>query len=96
MLENLIFDRCMKRNHYFCLSRGPPKPAWRVLGGILESSWRFLENLGGVLDASWKHLESKDVFLKFPWRAREASELWEHGLVAAIRLSRALLGSRKF
>ena len=72
LLENLIFDRCMKRNHCFCSSRGPPKPAWRVLGSILETSWRLLENLGGVLDASWKHLESNDVFLGFPWLSREA------------------------
>ena len=72
LLENLIFDRCMKRNHCFCSSRGPPKPAWRVLGSILETSWRLLENLGGVLDASWKHLESNDVFLGYPWLSREA------------------------
>ena len=74
----------MKRNHYFCFSRGFPKPAWRVLGGILESSWRFLENLGGVLDASCKHLESKDVFLGSPWRSREGWELRQPDLVRAI------------
>ena len=81
LLENLIFDRCMKRNHHFCSSRGSPKPSWRPLGSILETSWRLLEGLGGVLDASWKHLECKDVFLGVPWRSREGWELRQPFLV---------------
>ena len=86
----------MKRNHHFCSSRGPPKLAWRVLGSILETSWRLLENLGGVLDASWKHLESTDVFLGFSWKSREGWELREHGLVLAIPSSRGLPRSKTF
>ena len=30
--------------------RGPPKPSWKPLGDILETSWKLLMRLGGVLD----------------------------------------------
>ena len=80
----------------FLLLQRAPKPSWRPLGGILETSWRLLEGLGGVLDASWKHLESKDVFLGFPWRSREGWELREYGLVVAMVCFRALPGNKTF
>ena len=32
----------------FC--REPPKPSWKPLGDIFETSWKVLVSLGGVLD----------------------------------------------
>ena len=69
LLENLIFDRCMKRNHHFYSSREPPKPSWGPLGGILEGSWTLPGSLGGVLGRLGSVLE----FLGCSWRSLEAS-----------------------
>ena len=69
LLENLIFHRCMKRNHHFCSSRGLPKTSWGRLGGILEPSWRLPGGLGGVLG----RLGSVLGLLARSWRSLEAS-----------------------
>ena len=69
LLENLIFDRCMKQNHHFYSSREPPKPSWRPLGGILEGSWTLPGSLGDVLGRLGSVLE----FLGCSWRSLEAS-----------------------
>ena len=69
LLESLIFDRCMKRNHHFYSSREPPKPSWGPLGGILEGSWTLPGSLGGVLGRLGSVLE----FLGCSWRSLEAS-----------------------
>ena len=69
LLENLIFDRCMKRNHYFCSSRGLPKPSWAPLGGSLEASWRLAGGFGSVLGRFGSVLE----ILERSWRSLEAS-----------------------
>ena len=69
LLESLIFDRCMTRNHHFHSSRESPKPSWGPLGVILESSWTLPGSLGGVLGRLGSVLE----FLGCSWRSLEAS-----------------------
>ena len=63
LLENLIFDRCMVRNHYFGACREPPKQSWKPLRDILETSWKLLVSLGSVLDKKKADSRSGDLDL---------------------------------
>ena len=103
LLENLIFDGCMKRNYHFCSSRGPPKPSWGPLGCILDASWRLPGGLGGVLERlgsvlgllgrSWRSKSVPRALLGAPGGGPRGSKTHLRRLQTASKASWERLGS---